>query len=200
MEQYEGKKNAELALICEEKGLKVLAKNVSKPTRAELIKVLSDDLQDGNDFLASGEPEVLEVAVIPEIAKAAVSKSKAKNEADAAKALYDEKHRMIRCVITQNSDNQTKIQHKTFSWGNRVLGHQTDRVVFGKPWHVRRGALDNIENAIYVKSVNNEDFNRVDSVPVPAYNVQILTPLTQKEIDVIARKQELRNASVDSLV
>ncbi len=186
---YGIKSNKELAEICEDRHITVDSKNVSKPTKSEYLAAIEKDEMASNEFLNTGSEPV--VAKKPEVK---ISKAQAKKD------MYNKYMAKKRVVITQNNDSQTKLQHKTFSWGNKVLGHQTDRVLFGKPWHVRYGALRNIMNASITDSVQNHETGRIDSVSRPAYNVQILTPLTGKEIEVIAKRQTIRDSSIEALI
>ncbi len=106
-----------------------------------------------------------------------------------------------RVLITSNSTNQTKTHGiERISWGNRLVGHNTDNVVIGKPWHVREGALRNMKSAIINQSIQDDDANQVRSETVPAWNIQELAPLTEKDIEKIAKRQTIREASIESLI
>lgn len=196
--EYTEMKNKDLADLVEERGLTVDSKNVSKPTKAEYITALTKDDESVDDFLDTEIDEVKAEVEIEEVEAEAkvdpkVSKAKLK------RMQYNDLMAKKRVVITSNSKNQTEVQNQTFSWGNRVVGHQTDRVVFGKPWHVRQGALNNIEAALIREPIQNDDKNRVDHVTKKAYIVQYLDPLTEEQLDNIRKKQIVRDASVESM-
>ena len=187
MSQYEDMTNADMKELCEELGLDVEAKNPAKPNKAELSAAL--DAYYGVTEEAEQEPEV---EIIAEKPKA----SHKKKEASLRKKQYDAKMKKVRVMVTSNADNQTKHQNRTITWGNRVLGHNTDIVVFEKPWYIRQGALDNMKNATIVKHFQNDDSGQPDSVVIPAYNIVELGHLSEEEIKKMARNQQVRNAAL----
>lgn len=187
---YEEQTNAELKQLCADLGLDVEAKNPSKPNKAELIKAL--EIYDG-----TYEEEVTEE---PGTETAPTNKPAKLNKAQLRRKQYQDKMKLVRVMITSNAVNQTKAgsdEVQTVSWGNRVLGYQTDRYILGKPWHVRQGALDNLRNSTITIPAQNDEQNKVDWNVVPAFNIVELAPLTKEEIKTIAEKQKVRNATVE---
>lgn len=185
---YEDMTNKELAELADQLDVEVEAKNPSKPNKTELIKAL--EKYDG----ITEEPDVVEEEVKTEAAKPAKKDTKTSKR----RQQYNDKMKLIRVLITSNSDSQTKTAMRTITWGNRLLGYNTDRVVFEKPWHVRQGALDNMKNATIVKQIQNDETGNIDKVIVPAYNIVEMAPLTKEELAVMADKQKVRNAALDS--
>ena len=104
-----------------------------------------------------------------------------------------------RVLITSNQTNQTQHNLIRVTWGNTLIGHQTDNVLLGKPWHVRVGALNNLKEAETTKQEWDEIGNKIVYTPIPAYNIVELEPLTEAEIKEMAKKQTVRNAAVEAM-
>lgn len=191
--------NNELQAFCEENNIDVDSKNVSKPTKTEFLaaiernaereKVVTDDFLDVDIADPEAEKETI-------IADKAPTESRAKKR----RRLYNEMHALKRVVVTSNSTSQTKQGLVFITWGNRLLGHNTDRVQLEKPWHVREGALRNMKAAMITESVQDEDGNSIKTKPKKAYYIEELEPLTKEEIQDIARRQQIRDSSIDSLI
>ena len=193
--------NNDLMQYCKDEGIEVEAKNVSKPTKKELLTAIKkfEQSQFGDnvdDFLAADE-KVIEAE---KLARETKPKNQKLTRAQKRKKQYNELMPLKRVLITSNADNQTKTNLEFITWGNGLIGHHTDRVYLGKPWHVREGALRNMRRAMITRSVQNEDENKIDFETVPAYNIQELDPLSESEIELIAKRQTIRNASIESLI
>ena len=103
--------------------------------------------------------------------------------------------RKERVIINDNQLSQTKEEMVSISWGNRLLGGQTDFVpMHGEPQYVRRGALANIREATMVEHVQKER-GGVEMVRRKRFSVVPVEGLSQEEIDALAAKQAMRNAS-----
>ncbi|MCK5848974.1 MAG: hypothetical protein KAH01_07260 [Caldisericia bacterium] len=204
--------NKDLIEYCEAEGIDVDSKNVSKPTKKELLTAIElfekNQMSDADEFLKEAkteEPEIEEeIQNNTEYEKAMeVLKEKKKpklTRAQKRKKQHDELMPLKRVIITTNADNQTKTNLEFITWGNGLIGHHTDRVYLGKAWHVREGALRNMERAIITESVQNEDENRVDFITKNAYNIQRLDPLSEAERERIGKRQIIRDASIESLI
>ncbi len=194
--KLEEMKNKDLIEYCKEEGIEVEAKNVSKPTKTELLDAIkkfeAEQLGEIEGFFEPEEIEELENK--PEVEKPKMTRAQKR------KKQHDELFPLRRVLITSNATNQTQTNLKFITWGNGLIGHQTDRVYLGKPWHVREGALRNMRNATISKSIQDEEGNTVRFETVPAYNIQELQPLSKKEIDLIAKRQTIRDASIESLI
>ncbi len=213
-DKYKDMKNKDLKEYCEDEGIDVDSKNVSKPTRAEYIDSI-ERFESGNavkvvtaepETILDTEPEVIEDDFTKEVTamkKSTGAKDNLKVETRAQKRRKQHAELMTlkRVIITSNATNQTKTGGiERISWGNRLLGHNTDNVVIGKPWHVREGALRNMKSAIITQSVQDDEGNQVSKETVPSWVIQYLDPLTTKEIEKIAKRQAIRDASIDSLI
>ncbi len=215
-EKYSGMTNKDLKEYCEEEGIDVDSKNVSKPTKVEYVDAI-ERFESGNvKKVVTEENETIldpeddfsrEVKKINSLTKEAngaqVNKTQKVKETrkDKRRKQYNELMALKRVIVTSNQTNQTKtVGIERISWGNRLLGHNTDNVVIGKPWHVREGALRNLAAAKITQSIQDDDGNQVRFETIPAWIIQYLEPLTEPEIQKIAKRQAIRDASIDSLV
>lgn len=202
--------NSDLKDYCQSEGITVSSKNVSKPTRAEYLKAIQDFEQNNNEpveKIINDELDESNMTSIDDFLNDDVLEfiEKSKNStrlsrAEKRKMQYEELMPLRRVLITSNSTNQTQTNLHYITWGNGLLGHMTDRVFLGRPWHVREGALRNIEAAMITEPVQDYDTNTVKFESKPAFNVKKLDPLTKEEIDKIAKRQAIRNASIESLI
>ncbi len=191
--------NPKLKEYCENENIDVDSKNVSKPTKAEYVasikkSIETDEAEVEADWLPETKEE--EIVEVKETKKPKLTRSQKR------KKQFNEMHAFKRVIVTSNDDSQTKINNQVnyVTWGNRLLGHQTDRVIFGKPWHVREGALRNLRETTLYKSIQDEEGNTVRTEKIPKYNIQDLTNLSQKEIDDIGKRQIIRDSSIESLI
>lgn len=204
--------NSELKQYCTDDGIKVESKNVSKPTKKEYLTAiklaanssqelepevitetdeLEDEMTDADDFLNIGEPVATKVIS---------SKKKKLTRAQKRKIQYSELMPLRRVLITSNATNQTQQNLHFVTWGNGLIGHNTDRVYLGKPWHVREGALRNMEQAIITTPVQDDEGNQVRFETKPAFNIRRLDPLSKTEIELIGKRQTIRDSSIESLI
>jgi hypothetical protein len=220
-DKYKGMNNKDFKEYCDAEGIEVDSKNVSKPTRAEYIAAIEKFESKHFKKVVDSEPEEVEEKIeeddfskeVEEV-KSAVTVSAAQDKeefkAEEPKKLtrsqkrrkqYNELMALKRVIITSNANNQTKTDGiERIAWGNRLLGHQVDNIVIGKPWHVREGALRNLRASMIRQPVQDDDSNTVKFEVVPAWNIQELEPLSKEEIEKIAKRQAIRNASIESLI
>ncbi len=64
----------------------------------------------------------------------------------------------------------------------------------GKPQYVRRGALANLKNATFTRSIQEEEFGPVKNVVEERFNIKELDGLTEEDIEILASKQKMFNA------
>lgn len=74
------------------------------------------------------------------------------------------------------------------TWGNDLIGHHRSKVVLGVPWQYPEGCLQNLRNAkfTYEKKIKNSYM----SVTVSKYDVSILDPLTEEELEKLKEEQK----------
>ena len=203
---YNEMTNKELQALIDDFELTVQAKTPNKPTKAELIATLEafkkeqnringiDDEDDtendelvGEDDSGSTKPKAVEG-----VAKPAKSYSKAERK----KLQMADLLRKERVLIYDVQDNQTKTPALTVTWGNSLIGFYSDVINLesGKPQYVRRGALANLRNATFTRSIQEEEFGPVKNVVEERFNIKELDGLTEEEIEILASKQKMFNA------
>ncbi len=191
---YEDQTNADLSSLIEDLGIEVDAKNPKKPNKAELVAALYK--YDGVVPEVQEDEEDVKVEVV---AKPNAKKTKGQLRREQSNKYM----RLIRVTVTSNSSSQTKAdprQVMTISWGNELLGYHTDRLILGRPWHVRYGALQNLTNCEITTSTQNYEKNKIETTVGPAYNIDKMTPLTRVELDKMAKRQTIRDSSIEALI
>jgi len=204
--------NKELIAYCERNNIDVDSKNVSKPTKAEIYKAIQEagDLMEESSIDVEGLSEVDEedldewLDISPETMEEKIKAAAAKKP---TRAQLRQIHRdtmmpLRRVLITENDKNQTTIPTQVHysTWGSRLGGHYTDRFVCGSPWHVRQGALNNLQGMMVARSIQDEEGNAIRHETVPKYIIQVLAPLTADERETIAKRQLIRDSSIESLI
>lgn len=175
-----------------------IARNPKQPTKAELILLL-EELE-----LFQGDL----IAVVNKYTKLDAEKNQNTDESNiklpsAIKKLTRQQqivkkrkylNALVRCIITkkhtkQSFDNGSKVVEYV-TWGNRLIGFTTSRIVYDEIMHVHRGAIQNLEavpaTISKVDPVSGHMFTQVGK----AYHVEILPPLTAEEIDEITERQK----------
>ncbi len=100
--------------------------------------------------------------------------------------------RLVRCTISCNNKNKSEFSGEIFCARNKILPEVKKFVPFGVPTHVPLILLNMIKEKQYqvfrTKKLPNGQTVKEPSL-IPEYNIQELPPLTQQELDAIARKQ-----------
>ena len=183
--------NAQLKEECEDLGIeKVIgSKNPHKPSKDDYLKVIKAKLN--YEPVLEQEDEV-EDEVEDESKIATTRKPQSK-----AKLARLEMFRKDRIVLHDVQDNQSKDKDEILpvSWGNRLLGGQTDFVSLnGEPQYVRRGAINNLLDATTVIHRNKANGNGVTDEVVKRFIVTEVAGLTANELAELATRQKMRNS------
>ena len=191
MNEYEDYTVAQLKIECKALEIKVTAKNPGKPNKTEYLAALSKHLNYGADEAVEGmEPaEVLEAEAVTDD-----TATTRKPQTTAQLARLD-MFRKDRVVIHDIQDNQSKDKDELLpiSWGNRLLGGQTDFVSLnGEPQFVRNGALKNMRDATTV--VHERGSNSAKRNIVKRFVITDVAGYTPEQLKDLADKQRLRNA------
>lgn len=219
---YEEMTNAELKAICAENDYKIVAKKATQPTQAELLVAIENgqaaETEVVNDSVAEGEgysepEEIQEEEVMDSFAKAALAASEklmtpeaklaqAEKKANNAKAIAMKKKlmKLTRVTIIDNQMSQThKVKNAVqfVGWGNRVVGYHNERIILNKPWHVREGALINLRAVTMQIPIQNDEANRIDWEDAQRYSITELEPLTKDQIELINKKQNVREQALN---
>lgn len=203
---YNEMTNKELQALIDDFELTVQAKTPNKPTKAELIATLEafkkeqnringiddEDDTENDELVDEDDSGSTKLKAVEGVAKPAKSYSKAERK----KLQIADLLRKERVLIYDVQDNQTKIPAITVTWGNSLIGFYSDVINLesGKPQYVRRGALANLRNATFTRSIQEEEFGPVKNVVEERFNIKELDGLTEEEIEILASKQKMFNA------
>ena len=205
---YEEMTNKELQALIDDFELTLEAKNPSKPTKAELVATLTkfkreqdvlngntddeenDELVNDSDSGSEGEIPASKKEVKPSNPARELSQSERKR-LQMADLLRKE-----RVLVYDVQDNQTKTPAMSVTWGNSLIGFYTDMVNLesGKPQYIRRGALANLRDATFTRSIQEEEFGPVINQTEFRFNIKELDGLTEEEIETLGAKQKLFNS------
>ena len=196
---YEEMTNKELQTLIDDFELTVDAKIPSKPTKAELIATLTK-FKVQQDVINGVEPEIEEEdendELVPE-KKVVTSKAAKDLPLNERRALQRaDLLRKERVLVYDVQDTQTKMPAMTVTWGNSLIGIHSDVINLesGKPQYIRRGALANMRNATFTRSIQEEEFGPVINRTEFRFNIKELDGLTEDEIEALAAKQKMMNA------
>ena len=201
---YNEMTNKELQALIDDFELTVQAKTPNKPTKAELIATLDAFKKEQNRINGIEDEEENDELVgeensgstKPKKVEGAAKPAKSYSKAERKKLQMADLLRKERVLIYDVQDNQTKTPAITVTWGNSLIGFYTDVINLesGKPQYVRRGALANLKNATFTRSIQEEEFGPVKNIVEERFNIKELDGLTEEEIEILASKQKMFNA------
>ena len=202
--------NADLKAICDELNLTVEANNPQKPNKMELITTIekyngvdtSDEATDiDTEGVATDEVSEEELAEFlgTNTGESIADKPTGKKVKLTRKQMKDMLFKLRRVQVISNDETQTKRDVKFITWGNDVIGHNTDRLLMGRPWHIREGALRNLKENLVSKSVPHPETGNPEFIEMPAYNIIELPMLSLDEYRTLGKRQEMRNAAVEGV-
>lgn len=122
-------------------------------------------------------------------------------ESDSAliKSLRDDATRLIRVSISTVNPSKKEYQGETFAVNNKYIGTVRKYVLFDTPFHVENVLVEHIKNRIYNKFYTipgrGGKPDRRASKEEKEFVVQILPPLTQSDLDELARQQAANMAA-----
>lgn len=123
--------------------------------------------------------------------------SKAKSKMQRREELRKEKMKLVRCRITCMNPHKREWQGEWFSAGNAVLGFHTKYVLFDHEYHLTQMMVDILKTKVFRQTKDVPDGKggkyRKNFFP-KEYNIEILNPLTQEELDALAADQAKRQA------
>lgn len=205
---YNEMTNAELKALIDDFELTVDAKTPGKPNKAELVSALenyrkqqniingveedeAEDLDETNDELTPGSKNETKVEkVVPQ----KLLPREQKKRLQKADLLRKE-----RVIVIDKQHTQTRIPAITVTWGNKLIGIQTDVIDLksNKPQYVRRGALANLKACTFTYSYQEEEFAPVKQVTEERFEIRELEGLTEDEIADLAIKQRMNKRYAD---
>jgi len=190
MTDFDDMTNAQLKEACEDFGLEVKAKNPQKPNKTEYLEALNafkskQDAVHGRDR----EEEAKVAATTPK----GTPGRKVQSEAQLQRLELFAKERVI---VRDMRESQTKDEMISVSWGNRLIGMQTDWVdLSGEPQYVRVGAIENLKDApmiIHSPKAGGGD----NMVSKKRFVIVPVEPLTDAELKALAAVQSMRNSKL----
>ena len=205
---YEEMTNKELQALIDDFELTLEAKNPSKPTKAELVATLTkfkreQDVLNGNTDDEEND-ELVNDSNSGSEGENTASKKEVKASKPARELSQAERKRLQmadllrkeRVLVYDVQDNQTKTPAMSVTWGNSLIGFYTDMVNLesGKPQYIRRGALANLRDATFTRSIQEEEFGPVINQTEFRFNIKELDGLTEEEIESLGAKQKLFNS------
>ena len=200
-EMYRSKTNAELKELLEVFELATpKAKNPFKPNKDEMVQALmtfkrAQDVINGIEPEEGDEPEDDEVDADTEVEVESPRMTQKQSKALKAALLKADLMRMERVIVHDSQTQQTPVSAATITWGNRALGIQNDVVHFGKPWYVRRGALQNLRDAeITEYSQDRESGGSMRTETRKRYLITDVDGWTEEELQKYAMDQKIRNS------
>lgn len=205
---YNEMTNAELKALIDDFELTVDAKTPGKPNKAELVSALenyrkqqniingveedeTEDLDETNDELTPGSKNETKVEkVVPQ----KLLPREQKKRLQKADLLRKE-----RVIVIDKQHTQTRIPAITVTWGNKLIGIQTDVIDLksNKPQYVRRGALANLRACTFTYSYQEEEFAPVRQITEERFEIRELEGLTEDEIADLAIKQRMNKRYAD---
>ncbi len=130
------------------------------------------------------------------IKKKTKSNKNTKGKKNKKKQLEEELLQLKRVVITEvhkpatfENDDSNRVEFVT--WGNRIIGHKTNRVIYGRPWILPVGCINNLKEVTYTPVFNKGNVAAYGQ-PMPAYRIEELDLPTESELENIKTVQKLR--------
>lgn len=126
-----------------------------------------------------------------------VKASPNKTKMDKRNQLRKDKLKLVRCRITCMNPHKREWQGEWMSIGNAVLGFHTKYVLFDHEYHLSQMMIDTLKNKVFRQTKDVPDGKggkyRKNFFP-KEYNIELLDPLTQEELDALAADQAKRQA------
>ena len=134
----------------------------------------------------------LDPNIVAKLATMSFNEAEGKAVKSARAEKQKEAMRLVRCTISCNNKNKSEFSGEIFCARNKILPEVKKFVPFGVPTHIPLILLNMIKEKQYqvfrTKKLPNGQTVKEPSL-IPEYNIQELPPLTQQELDAIARKQ-----------
>src|SRR5574344_1605290 len=183
---YNEMTNKELQALIDDFELTVQAKTPNKPTKAELIATLEAFKKEQNRINGIEDEEENDTendelvgeensgSTKPKTVEKTAKPARAYSKAERKKLQMADLLRKERVLIYDVQDNQTKTPALTVTWGNSLIGFYTDVINLesGKPQYVRRGALANLRNATFTRSIQEEEYGFVNNIVEERFNIK----------------------------
>lgn len=141
--------------------------------------------------------ETLKKKIEDKLGKSEVSESKpSTSTATSAPSVSDLKAdalALVRIKLTNLDPNDRDLKSETFTMVNRVVGKISRTIPFNRVWHVEKCLLDSIMDTKFIIANQSDDESVPEKAFVSKYHVEILSPLTEKELRELAKEQAAGN-------
>lgn len=114
---------------------------------------------------------------------------------DVATEVTKDAMKLLRVIITPMNPLKRDIQGDIFSVGNSVIPTYTKYVPYNVEWHIPQIMYDMLnekEETAMIKSRDNRGRDVIHTRTIKAFNIAVLPPLTQAQLDELARVQSVR--------
>ncbi len=188
---FETMTNAELKEACEDFGLTVSARNPAKPNKTEYLEALNA-FKAKQDEIHGIDPEA-PVETVDEVTDGSKRKPQSKSKLMKLDLLKKD-----RVIIRDMQESQTKDEMISVSWGNRLIGRQTDWVdLSGEPQYVRRGALNNLREAnMVIHAQKSGGGGGASQIGKKRFVVVEVDSLSEAEFAELQAQQKMRNSKL----
>lgn len=153
---------------------------------------LSAKIKEHLDKEDSGEP-----AEEPEESQ---KQSAAKSKAQVRLEKKRDAERQVRIQITCMDPKRSEWEGEVFTAGNSLLGSYRKMVPFNVPWHVPNIIYKQIKAAkcqvfhTVIREVHGKKVKQREGKLINAFAVEVLDPLTEEQLQELARSQAMRGA------
>ena len=117
-------------------------------------------------------------------------------EAQRKMRLRKEANRLVRVRITNMNPLKSNLKGEIFSVGNTVVGFIKKYIPYNAEngWHIPEMMLNSLKErkftTFYTVKINGKDVKRMKLIP--ELNIEILPPLTRKELEDLAHQQQIK--------
>lgn len=207
LENLDEKTNEELKTLIDnltDEGalINIDAKNPSKPNKTELITAINNYKK----FLAGDDEDELDNELDNEGLKKSseldtpikkIVKASELPRSQRKKLQIADKFRKECVIITDTNNMQTPDKAMFVSWGNGLIGHQTDVInLEGRfPQYVRRGALDNLKNVLKRVPYQNDKTDEIKYRYEQRYLITPAAGLSEGELQKKKIEQQIKAAN-----
>lgn len=109
---------------------------------------------------------------------------------------------LVRIRVTCQNPLKTEWESEIFTFGNSLVGTIKRLVPFETEWHVERALYEMIKERKYQHFFNKKDPNTGRQVRtsklVPEFAIEVLPPLTVKELKELAQRQAMADGTQDA--
>ena len=188
---FEDMTNAKLKEACEDFGLEVKANNPAKPNKTEYLEALNEFKAKQDSIHKDRNDEKEKTGATAPVIDGSARKPQSKSA-----LMKLDLFKKDRVIVRDMQESQTKDEMISVSWGNRLIGRQTDWVdLSGEPQYVRRGAIGNLKEATMVVH-NKKSGGGVNMVRKNRFVIVPVNPLDEKEIEDLRAQQAMRNSKL----